>query len=288
MGRISHPHSGVPVRSCSVVLSRSTCLPWKRTSPIRWGSTLTTSISGSRFTITWEIWYFSFSNNIIRLLHPLLKKMRWSRSTTISNELASCSRHSTRRRSERRLLLRCPLRKMMQSWSHRLRSITHSLRRQPARCPRYVRRPLTAGRLMFHLSSLGSYNLYTDCRPRLPSQQHLSCSPCAARPKTSSSTTPGPVISRDCTSSRLLLPLPCHRWSSGLITRPVSTATSLWNPWRPNSRRRVNACQKVMHLRLLQWPLCQATPPSSRTKRCASSSWRPDSSPIKLFLPFEY
>ena len=43
-----------------------------------------------------------------------------------------------------------------------------------------------------------------------------------------------------------------------------------------------------MHLRLLQWPLCgdwsPATPPSSRTKRCASSSWRPDSSPGKMCL----
>ena len=45
-------------------------------------------------------------------------------------------RASTRRHSERRLLLRCPLRKMMQSWSHRLRSITHRLRRLPARYPR--------------------------------------------------------------------------------------------------------------------------------------------------------
>ena len=146
---------------------------------------------------------------------------------------------------------------------------------------------------MFHLSSsLGSYNLFTDCLPRLPSKQHLSCSPRTTRRKTSSSTTPGPVISHDYTSSRLLLLLPCHCWSSGLTTRPVSTPTSLWNPWRPSSCRRVNVCQKVMRLRLLQWPLCgdwsQATPPSSRTKRCASSSWRPDYSPGKMFLPFEY
>ena len=110
---------------------------------------------------------------------------------------------------------------------------------------------------MVHLnSSLGSGNLFTDCLPRLPSHPHLSCSPCTARWRTSSSTTPGPVINRDCTSSRLPLLPPCHRWSSGLITRPVSTATSLWNLWRPSSCRRVNVCQKVMHLRLQPWPLC--------------------------------
>ena len=60
-------------------------------------------------------------------------------------------------------------------------------------------------------NSLGLSNLFTDCLPRLPSKQHLSCSPCTARLKTSSSTTPGPVISHDSTSSRLLLLLPCHR-----------------------------------------------------------------------------
>ena len=29
-----------------------------------------------------------------------------------------------------------------------------------------------------------------------------------------------------------------------------------WNPWRLSSCRRVNVCQKVMPLRLLEWPLC--------------------------------
>ena len=100
---------------------------------------------------------------------------------------------------------------------------------------------------MVHLnSSLGSYNLFTDCRPRLPSHPHLSCSPCTARRKTSSSTTPGPVINRVYTSSRLPLLLLCHRWSSGPITLPVSTATSLWSLWRPSSCRRVNVCQKYV------------------------------------------
>ena len=47
-----------------------------------------------------------------------------------------------------------------------------------------------------------------------------------------------------------------------------------------------------MLLRLLQWPLCgdwsQATPPSSRTKRCASSLWQLDFSPDEVCLPFKY
>ena len=89
-------------------------------------------------------------HNNLRDMSGMDIKMTCSRSTTISIELTSCSRHSTRRHSELCLLLRCPLRKMMQSWSHRLRSITRILRRQPARCLRKVRRPLTAGRLMVH------------------------------------------------------------------------------------------------------------------------------------------
>ena len=117
---------------------------------------------------------------------------------------------------------------------------------------------------MFHLSnSLGLSNLFTDCLPRLPSKQRLSCSPCAARLKTSSSTTPGPVISHD-----------------------------LWIPWQLSSCKRVNVCQKVMLLRLLQWPLCgdwsQATPPSSRTKRCASSLWQLDFLPDEVCLLLKY
>ena len=70
-----------------------------------------------------------------------------------------------------------------------------------------------------------------------------------ARRKTSSSTTPGP-------SRLLLLLLLWHRWSSGPITRPVSTATSPWSLWRPSSCRLVHVCQKVMHLLLRLWPLC--------------------------------
>ena len=47
-----------------------------------------------------------------------------------------------------------------------------------------------------------------------------------------------------------------------------------------------------MLLRLLQWPLCgdwsQATPPSSRTKRCASSLWQLDFLPDEVCLLLKY
>ena len=202
----------------------------------------------------------------------------------------SCSRLNTRRQNKLCLLLRCPLRKMMQSWLHRLRPTIHSPRRQPAPCLRLVRRPLMASRLVVQFTNnLGSYNLnlFTDCLPRLPSRPYRSCSPCTARRKTSSSTTHGPVTNHAYTSSSLPLPLQWRHSLSGPITRPVSTATSPWSLWRPSSCRHVNACQKEMHLRLRPWPLCGDwnldTRPSSRTKRCATSSWRPAYSPGKLF-----
>ena len=133
-------------------------------------------------------------------------------------------------------------------------------------------------------SSLGSYNLFTDCRPRLPSHPHLSCSPCTARRKTSSSTTPGPVLNHVCTSSRLLLLLLLwHRWSSGPITRPVSTATSPWSLWRPSSCRLVNVCQKVMRLLLRPWPLCGDWNPATRPSAAPPRRGSPPNHRVKCF-----
>ena len=170
--------------------SRSACLLWKRTLPIRWGSTLTTSISASRFTATWPIWCFSFFTNITRLLRPLPKQKTCSRSSMIYIELMSCSRLNIRHHNELRLPPRYHLRKMMQSWLHHLRPTTHNLRRRPAPCPRSVRRPSMASRLMVRFNNnLGSSSLFTDFLPRLPSRRRHSCSPHTARQMTSSSTT---------------------------------------------------------------------------------------------------
>ena len=135
---------------------------------------------------------------------------------------------------------------------------------------------------MVHLNiNLGSYNLFTDCRPRLPSHPHLSCSPRTARQKTSSSTTPGPVINHVYTSSRLPLLLPWHRWSSGPMTCPVSMATSLWSLWRPSSCRRVNVCQKVMHLRLRPWSLWGLEP--GYTTKLSDKALCPPTHRVKCF-----
>ena len=165
VGRIS-PCFVAPVQNYCDDHSRSTCLLWKRTLPIRWGSTLTTSISASRFTTTWPIWCFSFFTNITRLLHPLPKQKTCSRSSMIYIELMSCSRLNIRHHNELRLPLRYHLRKMMQSWLHHLRPTTHNLRRRPAPCPRPVRRPSMASRLMVRFNNnLGSSSLFTDFLP---------------------------------------------------------------------------------------------------------------------------
>ena len=222
MGRISYPPCfGVPVQNYCNDRSRSTCLLWKRTLPIRWGSTLTTSISASRFTTTWPIWCFNFFTNITRLLRPLPKQKTCSRSSMTYIVLMSCSRLNIRRHNELRLPQRYHLRKRMQSWLHRRRPTTHNLRRRPAPCPRSVRRPSMPSRLMVRFSNNhGSSSLFTDFPPRLPSRRRHSSSPCAARQKTSSSTTHGPVINHACISSNRPLPLQWRHWLRGPITRP--------------------------------------------------------------------
>ena len=142
-------------------------------------------------------------------LYPSIPKQKTcSRSSMTYIELMSCSRLNIRHHNELRLPQRYHLRKRMQSWLHRLRPTTHNLRRRPAPCPRSVRRPSMASRLMVRFSNNhGSSSLFTDFLPRLPSRRRHSCSPCTARQKTSSSTTHGPVINHACISSNHPLPL---------------------------------------------------------------------------------
>ena len=105
-----------------------------------------------------------------------------------------------------RLPLRRQPRKMMQSWLHHHRPITHNLRHRPAPYLRSVQRPLMASRLMAQCNPESS-SLFTNFLHRLPSRRRHNCSPCTARQKTSSSTTHGPVISHACISSNRPLPL---------------------------------------------------------------------------------
>ena len=184
--------------------------------------------------------------------------------------LMSCSRLSIQHRCALRLPPRWQARKMMRSWLHHHRSITHNPRHLPAPSLRPAQRPLMASRLIARCSP-GSFSLFTEFLHRLPSRRRHNCSPCTARRMKSSSTTHGPVISHACISSNRPQPLLWRHWSSGPITRPVSTATSHWIPWRRNSFRRVSACQKATHLRSGRWRLCgdwsPATSPSSLKRR---------------------
>ena len=87
---------------------------------------------------------------------------------------------------------------------------------------------------------------------------------CTARPER-------PAISRDSTSSRLPLLLPCRRCSSGPTAPPVSTATSLWIPWQFSSCKRVNVCQASLwgtRARLHHQALGQSAVPA----HCGSST----------------
>ena len=175
----------------------------------------------------------------------------------------SCSRLSIQHRCALRLPPRWQARKMMRSWLHHHRSITHNPRHLPAPSLRPAQRPLMASRLIARCSP-GSFSLFTEFLHRRPSRRRHNCSPCTARRKKSSSTTHGAVISHACISSNRPLPLLWRRWSSGPITRPVSTATGHWIPWRRNSFRR-------LHLRSGRWRLCgdwsPATSPSSLRRR---------------------
>ena len=140
---------------------------------------------------------------------PILRKMRRCRRTTTSNVHTSCSQRSsppftiTSQKDDAELVTPP--------------AVNHSQSSTAISSLPTVSAAALAGKsfdvpAQQQLSnSVGLSNLFTACQPRLPSKQHPRCSPCTARLKTSSSTTPGPVSSRDSTSSRPPLLLPCRR-----------------------------------------------------------------------------
>ena len=205
MGRISHPRQGlalgVPVRSCSVDLSHSTCLLWKRTQPTR----LNIDDFNQRIKV-----HDRLGNLVLQFLQQhhqtliphaqedeMIKKYNnLQRAHELASQRTSPPSTMTSQKDDAELVTPPP--------------VNHSQSSTPTSSLPTASAATLDGR---------SFDVPSQQQPRIiqslhglstpPSKQ--ACSPCTARLKTSSSTTPGPVISHVSTSSRLLLLLPCHR-----------------------------------------------------------------------------
>ena len=257
------PCSGALVRSYCVDRSRSTCLPWKRTLLIR--SDSTSKDFNQRIRV-----HDHLANLVLQSLHQHHLTL-----TPSAQEADMLKKYNDLHRA----------RELLQAqFSVSQRTSPSSTLPSPKDDAELVTPPPTnhsqSSTPTSSLPTVGaaaldgrSFDGPSQQQPRIIQSLHGLSSP----PSKSSSPQ---LLTMHSTSSRLPLLLLWHRWSSGPITCPVSTATSPWSLWRPSSCRLVNVCQKVMHLLLRPWPLCgdwnPATRPNSRTKRCASSSWRPD------------